>query len=153
MCFGCVDMPVIGYDGQGYPCPGLPHLRVYMVSIPMTISDAQFPESFCIHVDKRDSQNLDLQGVTILQAVVLCLPIIGYVSDIQTITKHALPLDRLISSSFLTSYCSIIARLCCDYDSVEALSLFSEMSSRVCLPRIHDLNHMNRLRLLISSRR
>ena len=31
--------------------------------------------------------------------------------------------------------------------------LFSEISSIVCLPRTHDLNHMNRLRLLISSRR
>ena len=102
MCFGCVDIylvsSVIGYDGQGYPCPGLPTVsRIYMVSIPVTISDAQFPESFCIPVAKRDSQHLDLQRITILQAVVLCLPIMGYVSDIQAITKHALPLDRLFS--------------------------------------------------------
>ena len=97
MCFGCVDMPVIGYDGQGYPCPGLPLLRVYMVSIPITISDAQSPESFCIPVAKRDSQHLDFQCITILQAVVLRLPIMGYISDIQTIRKHALPLDRLFS--------------------------------------------------------
>ena len=57
--FQCVDTDlvpsVIGYDVQGYPCPGLPRFRVYMVSIPVTISDAQFPESFCIPVAKRDS--------------------------------------------------------------------------------------------------
>ena len=101
MRFGCVYIymvaSVIGYDGQGYPCPGLPLLGVYMVSTPITKSDAQFLESFCIPVAKRDSQHLDLQCITILQAVVLCLPIIGYISDIQTITKHALHLDRLFS--------------------------------------------------------